>query len=147
MKKKLEDFMILKYAVDQLMMASITDDNVYKLVSSKTVGSAYMIPLNDFYGKREYVGFSKRNNRVFILKTHNYFFSSSLWIAICDDDINVSHESEVVAYVSISVSDYTIKRLIEFAEKREVSHADIKVCDVKGIWRKNVLNDIMGVDK
>lgn len=147
MKKKLEDFMILKYAVDQLMVASITNDNVYKLSNSKTVGSVYMIPLNDFYGKREYVGFTKRNNRAFILRTHNYFFSSSLWNAICDDDINVSHESDVVAYVSLSVSDYTIKRLIEFAEKREVSRADIKVRDVKGTWRKNVLNNIMGVDK
>lgn len=29
MKKKLEDFTILKYAIDQLMVASLNTDNVY----------------------------------------------------------------------------------------------------------------------
>ena len=64
MKKKLEDFTILKYAIDQLMVASLNTDNVYtsasKIANSDVI---YLIPIKNFNTHRTYIGFA-RNKRI-----------------------------------------------------------------------------------
>ena len=143
MKKKLEDFTILKYAIDQLMVASLTNDNVYTLSDNNDkTDLMYMIPIKGFYKNHVYVGLNCKQNKLFVLRTANYFMPSGIMRALYDGAIGEEHSLDIRSYAAIHITDYTSKQLVRFIENREVERINTRRRDIKATWRTEALNAI-----
>ena len=148
MKKKLEDFLVLKYAIDRLMATSLTDNNVYKTrINNGTSNYIYSIPAKDFNKTHEYICFDKFGHKLFILRTKMFLMSVGLigYVYSKKND-DTRYEDDVVSYIEISVNTYTMGQLVDFVERRKVEIINKRRHDIRETWRDNALNNIKGAD-
>ena len=143
MKKKLEDFTILKYAIDQLMVASLNTDNVYTS-ASKIANSdgIYLIPVKNFNTHRTYIGFARNRGKLFVLRTTHQLTPALTFRAVCDGAVGEEHSNDIKYYVEIDITDYTSTQLVRFVENREVELINTRRRDIKETWRRESLNAI-----
>ena len=147
MKKKLEDFTILKYAIDQLMVASLNTDNVYTS-ASKIANSdgIYLIPIKNFNTHRTYIGFARNRGKLFVLRTTHQLTSALTFRAVCDGTVGEEHSNDIKYYVEIDITDYTSTQLVRFVENREVELINKRRHDIRETWRRESLNVINKTD-
>ena len=147
MKKKLEDFTILKYAIDQLMVASLNTDNVYTS-ASKIANSdgIYLIPVKNFNTHRTYIGFARNRGKLFVLRTTHQLTSVLTFRAVCDGTVGEEHSNDIKYYVEIDITDYTSTQLVRFVENREIELINTRRRDIRETWRRESLNVINKTD-
>ena len=147
MKKKLEDFTILKYAIDQLMVASLNTDNVYTSVSKiANSDGIYLIPIKNFNTHRTYIGFARNRGKLFVLRTTHQLTSVLTFHAVCDGTVGEEHSNDIKYYVEIDITDYTSTQLVRFVENREVERINTRRRDIRETWRRESLNAITNTD-
>ena len=147
MKKKSEDFTILKYAIDQLMVASLNTDNVYTS-ASKIANSdgIYLIPIKNFNTHRTYIGFARNRGKLFVLRTTHQLTSALTFHAVCDGTVGEEHSNDIKYYVEIDITDYTSTQLSRFVDNREVERINTRRHDIRETWRRESLNVINKTD-
>ena len=147
MKKKLEDFTILKYAIDQLMVASLNTNNVYtsatKIANSDGI---YLTPIKNFNTHRTYIGFARNRGKLFVLRTTHQLTSVLTFHAVCDGTVGEEHSNDIKYYVEIDITDYTSTQLVRFVENREVELINKRRHDIRETRRRESLNVINKTD-